>query len=138
MTKMIGQSKKVCINLDSSADDDEEEDLDHMPTNDNCIVNKYDAVERRLSAIERNESMFMRTQDNINMTNLGLNQNENMLDQISDGKFDHRAEKFTSKTHSAQITSVKHQEENKHAVEDLDIDNPQHDEHLSFDKSIPN
>jgi hypothetical protein len=61
MTKMIGQSKKVCINLDSSADDDEEEDLDHMPTNDNCIVNKYDAVERRLSAIERNESMFMRT-----------------------------------------------------------------------------
>ena len=45
-----------------------------------------------------------------------------MLDQISDRKFDHQNDKFTSKTHSAQITSVKHQEENKHTVDDLDLD----------------
>ena len=57
------------------------------------------------------------------MTNLGLNQNDNMLDQISDTKFDHQDNKFTSKTETAQITSVKHHEEAKNTIENWD-DNP--------------
>lgn len=58
------------------------------------------------------------------MTNIGLNQNDNtLLDQISDRKFDHPDNKFTSKTETAQINSVKHLEHAKNSIVDFD-DNP--------------
>jgi len=60
----------------------------------------------RLTAIEKNESVFMRTEDNIDMTNLGLNPDENMFDQMSNAKFDQQYAKFTSKSEEAKLSSV--------------------------------